>query len=389
MSAEKYSSWTEYAMALMKRVPIRALIRPLAKWRPLSDPEKGYTIVIACHRRFPEMLLASLKLLYRDELPNLRETIIVIDGPSTGKLKSTEERFLTTFPRLNIRFIYQTWFQSRISRLISWGWVDCWLSYCAGLAATRTKVAMLHDMDAMMVKSGLIEERYRQFVESHAEFMGYLWYNANGINPEMEICVIVEMFIDAQHLRSRFKPIDVFNRIGVHRGVRLDFDTLLYPQVLSARRIVRKIGEGEMVHPSQVISQFTYLANSKNYIPPAGNNLFFIPYFLHIANGDGALRELAGAIRECARTQVVPFYGYRMNMSRLPRDHFRWICKQVFRIEYSFAGKVRPEVSEYLSAIGQTAHVNDVPGMLDEVTDELGPEKGWLIAQFPANADRC
>lgn len=384
MSEEKYPTWTKYISAFLRRAPIRALIRPLINWQPLFKPQNGYTIVIACHHNFPDMLVASLKLLCRDDLPNLQETIIVIDSPATEKLKRAEARFLATFPKLKIRVIYQSWIQSKVSRLISWGWVDCWLSYCAGLAATTTKIAMLHDMDAMILKRGLIEARYRHFAASNAEFMGYLWYNANGITPEMKICVIVEMFLDVEHLRSRFRPIDLFNRVDIYRKVRLDFDTLLYPQVLSGKRIVKKIGEEEMVHPSQVISQFTYLAYNKKYIPPAENNLFFIPYFLHIADADGALTEMVNAIRQSSRNRVVPFYGYRMNMGRLSRDHFRWICKQILRIEYSFAGEVRKEVSEYLTGVGQAACVRNVTGMLSEVAEELGPERTWLLEQFVA-----
>jgi glycosyltransferase involved in cell wall biosynthesis len=383
MSADKYSSWTRYLLALAKRLPIRILIRPLVNWLPLSDPNNGYTIVIACHRRFPEMLQASLKLLYRDELPNLRETIIVIDGHSTDRLKIAEDQFLASFPKLNIRFIYQTWFQSKICRFISWGWVDCWLSYCTGLANSTTKVVMLHDMDAMIVKKGLIEGRYEQFMASNTDFMGYLWYNANGITPEMEICVIVEMFLNVQHLRAQFKPLDLFNRIGIHRGVKVDFDTLLYPQALSTKKIVRRIDEKEMVHPSQVISQFAYLADRRGYAPPEGNNMFFIPYFLFIADGNhNKLKDIANSMSASASTKVIPFYGHRMNITHFSKEHFRWICKQIFRIEYSYAHEVRSDVSEYLKAIGQAANLSNIQGLLDEVSSELAPEKEWLCNQF-------
>ena len=112
------------------------------------------------------------------------------------------------------------------------------------------------------------------------------------------------------------------------------------------------IGDDEMVHPSQVVSQFTYFAKSPDDPLPAGNNILFIPYFLHLADHPDALAEATAALLGSEST-AVPFLGHRMNMSRLTVVHLEWIIKQIARVEFAVwpRGGVRPEVRRYLEAV--------------------------------------
>lgn len=371
----KYRNMFEFLKAYFKRLPIRLILRPLLRWKKLTAIEPGYSIVIACHHRFPEMLMASLKMFCKDPLPHLYETVIVFDAPKSDKLIHAEQRFANEFPELRIKCLFQTTKETSVSRFFSWGWIDCWLSYSKGLAEAKTKYVMLHDMDAMIVKKGMIEERYNIFRNSQMQFMGYKWYNCNGLTPEMNIPIIVEMFLDAEHLRKNFKPIDLFNKVAIFKGIMLDFDTLLYPEAYSSRRSVVPINEDEMVHPSQVISQFTYLANNKNYIPPSSNNLFFIPYFIDIANSDGHIEAFAAALSEIPDHHTkIPFYGYSMDMSNLSMEHFRWVCKQFFRIEQRVFGCIRPALLTYCDSIKAKIQAPSPVNLYDEILGELAPE---------------
>jgi hypothetical protein len=256
----------------------------------MEVPSPGYSIVVACHHRFPEMLIANLRLLARQDLTHMDRLIIVFDTVPDDRLAAIELRMLRDFPAFRIQFLYQTHYQARLLGLINWGWVDCWLSYCKGIDAATTRYVMLHDMDAMLLRQDIVEERFAAIRERDDQYVGQGWYVGNGIEERHQIVYIVELMFDAIFLKERFHPLDLFNQVTTLHGSRVHLDTLLYPQLVAGRRSVLPIAEDDMVHPSQVISQFSHLTNRRGYVPPAVNNLFFIPYFLQLAGGTYPLR---------------------------------------------------------------------------------------------------
>lgn len=367
----KYPTWRAYYRARARRLPIRGLIAGLTRWEPLRDPSPGYSLAIACHYRFPEVLIANLRFLVKQDLTHLDRVIIAFDAMRNERLAAAERRIESMFPQVRAQFLYQNRLQARLLRMIDWGWVDCWLSYCKAIAAATTRHVMLHDMDAMLLRPTIIEERYAAIRERADQFLGYNWYP--GFEPSDRIAYIVEMMLDAAFVRDRFRPIDLFNHVTVHHGATVDFDILLYPQVRAGRSSILPIATNEMVHPSQVISQFTYLSSRRSYVPPERNNLFFIPYFLHLA-GDSDILEKSTESLRANDPRAVPFLGHRMDMSKLTSVHLRWIIKQTIRLENNAAGGLRPEVRSYLEAIGARSTEGLEDSLIDRVQAEVAAE---------------
>ena len=334
-----------------RRFVIRLLIKPLLRWQPLEATAPGYTIVVACHWRFPEMFEASLLFLAKQDLRDFHSLICAIDAPKSVSLELATQQIQAKFPTLRITFLFQTRIQSLVLRRINWGWVDCWLSYCKGLAQVSTRYVMLHDMDAMLLDPGFIRQRYECITSKQLDFLGVRWYTYNGLEESDRLLYVVEMMLDVQWLRRHFAPIDLFNKLYYIGKRRLDLDTLIYPQIQSTAKMEMPIGVDQWVHPSQVISQFTYLVARPGYIPPVANNLFFIPYFMHLAGYPTAMREQSEHLARAVDGSTVVFFGHVMNMKNMTREHFAWIKKQVEQVEISFAGRVRDDVSSYLTAI--------------------------------------
>ncbi|MBC7482256.1 MAG: hypothetical protein H7337_10270 [Rhizobacter sp.] len=136
-------------------------------------------------------------------------------------------------------------------------------------------------------------------------------------------------------------PIDLFNKIH-HLGERtVDLYTLIYPQTRSMAKMESPISGAQWVHPSQVISQFTYLAGRSGYVPPAVNNLIFIPYFMHLADHPRPMHDVSSGLLNASSAAAVPFFGHTMDMRQLPNGHFHWIAKQVGQLERTSFGAVR------------------------------------------------
>lgn len=335
----------------LKRNCLRALIAPMVQWSPLRQYSPGYTIVVACHWRFPEMFEASLQFLGGQDLTNCHELICAFDSECTPALECASERIKARCPAIRIRFLFQSHWQSVMLRMINWGWVDCWLSYAKCLATLTTKYAMLHDMDAMLIDKNFIERRFALVVSKNLEFLGIRWYAYNGLDQSDELLYVVEMLLDVKWLREKCHPIDLFNKIVVIGKRRVDLDTLIYPQTLSSKKMVLPIDRDQWVHPSQVISQFTYLVGKKGYIPPAENNLFFIPYFMSLVEGVEHIVGQTKTLTNSTDPLSIKFLGQNMNISKLTQTHFKWIEEQINTLEMISFSRIRPEVVDYLSSI--------------------------------------
>ncbi len=370
----KYRTRRAYYAAGAKRRALRGVIRHLARWAPLAEPKPGYTIVVACHARLAETVIPGLRLLARQELTHLDRTLVVFDARSDPRLRALAKRLVATFPSLRIECLYQTPAQAALLRAIAWGWVDCWLSYCTGIGRAATRHVMLHDMDAMLLRPDIVEERYRVILERGDHFLGTQWYEGNGIRSSSRLAYIVEMTLDAAFLRERFEPIDLFGRVVTLDGATADLDILLYPQ-LGARRSVSTPAQTDWVHPGQVISQYTYLINQPAYVPPATNNLFFIPYFLFLAEDWPELLEAQTDGLHAAGAESAPLLDRRLVMRQLTPVHLRWVIKQIVRLEQAIAGAARPEVRAYLEAIQAKCEGAPAHSLVDEVRTELEREQ--------------
>ncbi|MCC6423485.1 MAG: hypothetical protein IT447_08395 [Phycisphaerales bacterium] len=351
----KYSSYGKFLAVRIQRTALRLVLRPMMRWSRLDEPRPGYSIVIACHAHFARMLIGNLRQLMKQDLSELDRVIICFDGPKTDELERFEREAKDEFEKLNILCVHQSSIQSMVLRRIGWGWVDCWLSYAKGIAASRTRWVMLHDMDAFLLREDLIATRLEQMKQSGAHFMGIRWYEGNGVEREDRLCYIVEMMLDAQFLRRRFVPLDLFNHVCRYKGRSVDFDTLLYPQSVAGGTKAMPLEMTNWVHPSQVISQFTYLKSRPVYVPPESNNLFFIPYFMYLADDRTILEEHRQSLENAGKGPV-EFLGGKMDLSQFTRTHFDWIRQQVERLEEAVAGGMRNEVRVYLEAVGRFAN---------------------------------
>jgi hypothetical protein len=348
----KYQSRVRFNMVRAQRWALRSLLRKLVRWEPLREPREGYTILIGCSSPLAPMLLTNLLMLSRQRRDNLDRIVMVFDRPSDKIDIPIEQRAREAFPQLPLEFVYYTPVQAKALAAIGWGWSYAWLSWCLGIAHTRTRYAFLQDFDAYLIQSDLIESRYALMREARVEYLGSRWYGGNGVIHDDRLVGTPELMFDAQFVRARFKPIHLFNHVCLYKGRAVDFDTFLYPQTLAGRGQVAPISENCMVHPSQLICQFTAHMNERAYLPPTGNNLLLIPYFFSLAGDQESMRRQTDLLLEENGSSVL-FHGRLLNLANLHKTHVDWITKQAYRLEETVSGGVRPEVSRYFDAVAR------------------------------------
>jgi hypothetical protein len=328
----KYRSWGRYLPAYAYRQWLRARVRHAVSWTPLEDAEPGCTAIIGMCHRLPDVLLGNLRCLSAARWPELRDIIIVVDSVAGCLPAALEQTARDLCQGIDMHVHYYTQSQAALSEKLRLPYVFSWLSWSIGLSHARTRVALLHDYDALVL-DGTLSRRYHNFVASGAAIQGIRWYTANGVCSDDKLATTFEAFVDVPWLRS-FLPIQMFNQIGVVDGVSRDYDTLLEIQhrhTPLVRRTIFPMKEEALVHPSQMIHQYTMFRKS----PGASLSCFaipMIPFFAWLSGQHGALASATARLRE-ARGLTLDFLGDGtiVNFSRLEIESVDWTLKQLVR----------------------------------------------------------
>jgi hypothetical protein len=329
----KYESWPHFMAAYVYRQWVRQRIRGLISWSPLEHPQPGCTAVIGMCHRLPDVLLANLRCLDDVKWPELREVIITVDAVAGCLPADFEQQARASFARSEVRFCYYDEAQAKLTEQLRLPYVFSWLSWAIALSHTRTQVALLHDYDALILDNSL-PARYREFARTGAAMQGIRWYEGNGVTADDRLATTFEAFLDVAWLRS-FRPIEMFNQIGVVKGVSRDYDTLLEIQhrhTPSARRAVVGMSEASLVHPSQMVHQYTMFRKRPGADLPSFS-IPMIPFFAFLSGRLDALAAAAARLRQ-ARSRALDFLGddTLINFAQLDTGCVDWALKQMVRV---------------------------------------------------------
>ncbi|MGD9789361.1 MAG: hypothetical protein AB7Q00_06215 [Phycisphaerales bacterium] len=318
-----------FARKSLSRTALRMYIRGLSSWTPLENPVDGYTVIIGCAHRLASMLWANLEFLCRLDLTGCDKILCVVDCTLAERPAGFEERAREIAGERPLEFVYYSQAQVDRARRVDWGWVYSWLSWTLGISRTRTRYAMLHDFDALLLRPGLLRERADAIKARGVEYLGIDWYSGLGVIESDRLVRTFEMMFDAAFVRERFKAIDLFNRMGRRGERRVEFDTFLHAETRAGTRDVLPMEESELVHPSQMICQ--YVDHRAGRFVPGNNNLFMIPYYNFIGGSPEELRALVSIIEK--GETVVPLWGRGVDLSKMKPIHALWMVHMSERLE--------------------------------------------------------
>ena len=276
-----------------ERTVLYALLRNLVTWKPLPNPEPGYTVVLGCMKSMAAVVVANLRLCARMDTDRLHEIILVFDCSVNEIPPAIWDLIAEIEETIKIRVFGFDSRERRVARFINWSWVYCWLSWCIAFREARTQAVIIHDLDALPLDPHLFKQIYDNFVESQAQFCGINYYVSprNRIETDLNIVRTFEMAFDVCHVRQHFKPIDLFNKLRWANGRVVDFDTMLYVQWKSPRRAVRPIDETILVHPSQMVCNYIDVLTKRSDLRGREHMLPILPHFMHLGDDSTLLSE--------------------------------------------------------------------------------------------------
>ena len=326
----KHSSYLRHLFAHVYREILRWRIKNIVAWTPLKEYASGCTVVIGVCSRLPHVLAANIRCLNSSRWPELTEVIAVVDGRAGALPQGLEQELIDAYPALKIKFLYYSEAQATMAEKLKLPYFYSWLSWCIGISQTKTTNLLIHDYDALILGQTL-RDRYDSFAKSSAKVQGIAWYKVNGITVDDYLATTFEAYFNTEFLHF-VKPIELFNKLHISNGRSIDFDTTLDVQFRLLKRDDRQImpmNEDELVHPSQMIHQYTMFRRNPNGNLPS-YSIPMIPFFAYLS-GRGASIDIALHAMSISGRSDMDFLGdgTKINFSQLGLAHVDWILKQI------------------------------------------------------------
>ncbi|NHA15360.1 hypothetical protein [Thioalkalivibrio sp. XN279] len=264
----------------------------------------------------------------------MTKVIVVVDGPAGCIDPAIESQATAVLSGTPLKFFYYSARQSAIAEKLCLPYLYSWLSWSIGISHATTRHILLHDYDALLLDNS-ITNRFSLFKESKAKVQGISWYNVNGICRDDRLATTFEAFVDLEWLLG-FPPIKMFNQIGYKSGHTRDYDTLLelqHKHLEPEKRAIVPMNEESLVHPTQMIHQYTMFRRDPHKAMPCGS-LPMIPFFEWLSGADSAIRAVTQRINSSANPAAVDFFGdgRMLNFSLLHIDSVDWNLKQMVRV---------------------------------------------------------
>jgi len=330
---KKYKNYAHFLVAKLYKDAVRRKITRLISWQPLPPLESGCTAIIGMCSRLPYVLGANLACLERCQWDDLKEVIITVDAEKSALPQGFEEDILARFPKLKITFLYYTPFQAEMTVKLKDPFVYSWLSWSTCLNHVRTATVLIQDYDALVLSKAALEKRYQLFLESAAKIQGITWYKYEGFIEADRLATTFEAFADVRWLRS-FPPVMGYNRVGTHQGRQVNYDTYLDIQANytpEAQRTIVPMDTEELVHPSQMITQYMRFRHSPGKKLPC-SAVIMIPFFYFLSGQKQALQQATRALQQSHLERVdLLGDGVLINLSLLDTRSVDFILKLMLR----------------------------------------------------------
>ena len=372
----KYSSLVKYIIAYIYRQYTKKRISSLVAWDKHKELSPGCTAIIGMCHLLPEVLIGNLRCLYDSSWPDLKEVIITVDSVEGCLPDGIEKKAREILKEIDCKFIYYTKHQAEVAEKIRLPFVFSWLSWSICIQNCKTTHALIHDYDALLL-GDVLSAKYNTFKEQKDFAQGISWYNGNGVEEVDHLATTFELFVDIEWL-LKFPPIDMFNQIGMIGKRTVDFDTLLYIQekkIPENKRSIVKIPEESLVHPSQMIHQYTMFRRFPNK-PMPSFSIILIPFFEWFSGKESALSAVCERMKARNETCVdLLGIGAQWDLALLSSESIDWALKQMVRVCIKHNIDPNQHLYEYGSHLYQ---LSSTPGNKIWAGDFSAEQREWI-----------
>ncbi|WP_152051731.1 hypothetical protein [Tautonia marina] len=331
---------------LNKRELIKQILNPLMTWSRLDDPRPGFSILLGVPWALRHLLAVNLRFVSRQNLDDLVGVHLVFDRIKQPGGDAFVESIRQRFPELPLDFQFHPPIAGRITEKVNQSKFYAAMNWTRALAACQSRYAILHDFDLYPIDPRYFARMYETLKDNQWLFAGYETARFDGLTPEDLIFGSWNLALDAQWVRSRYRPIDGYHKVAMVNGRRVDLDPFSYLQTLSPKRgLVPSLGPDAFAHVKNLCS--TFLRFNGGQKVDLAWRLHYLWYLESLSEHPERLEEATRAMQEARSSrltvagQTVDFQGTHVTCSNV-------LEKDLLMLEQNLYGGMRPEVSTYI-----------------------------------------
>jgi hypothetical protein len=338
------------------------MVGALSPWPRMGEPEPGYSIILGVPWALRHLLGVNLRFIDRTDKAGLARVFVVFDKAERPGAEGVIEAARREFPGLPLEFCF---YPRRAGRLVERIDVSTFfnsMNNVTALARCRTRWAVLHDFDLYPLVPNYFRNVVEKMERESLRFCGLELTNFDGLTDEDLILGTWCLGMDAQWLRNEHKPHEIFHRIGMVNGKRVNLDPYSWLQSREPRRaLVGTVDATDAAHVRNLCS--THLRFTTGRPAKVVWRLHYLWYLEWLGGGEGSGR-MAEATRRMrgATGPTLEIDGYRADFADTDPTCANVLRDELTRMEVFLHGSVRPEVGEFVEAFAEFLRRHAGPG---------------------------
>lgn len=330
------------------RAIIAHLLGAMNSWRPLHDPQPGYSIVLGTPWDLRQLLPVNLKFIERTNREHLHRIHVVFDRTTRSGGDEFIERVRKQFPELPLSFQFYPPVSGWVTEKVSVSTFFNSMNTILGLSECETGFAVLHDFDLYPLVPEYFEELYQAHCERELHFVGLEHTLFDGLTSEDNVLGTWALGIDVTRLRREHSPTECFHTVAPVNGRLTSLDPYSWVQLQTPKRgLVETIDGTACCHVKNLCS--TYLRFTTGRWARIAWRLHYV-WYLETLDGKSANFAAALEAMKQARNSVLNVNDYEVDFAGTDPTCANVLRTELTRMEQALFGQARPEVLEYVNA---------------------------------------
>lgn len=330
------------------RRSLKLALRPFLRWKALEEPVEGYSIVLGVPWALRHLLTVNLEFLSRADLSGVDRVFIVFDRTKRPGGDEFIGEIRAAFPGLPLDLRFQPRLAGGIVARIHRSKFYASLNWVTGLAACRTRYAILHDFDLYPLDPAYFERIHRALRDGNLRFSGAEFTHFDGLKDADRLVGTWALGIDVEWIRREYRPIECFHDVMEVNGRRVDLDAFSAIQSRTPEReLAPGAGAEAFVHVRNLVS--TFLLFSEGRPARIAWRLHHLWYLENLARPPRDLGAISTAMEQATGPEI-EVDGRRVSLAGVHHTCANVLEKELRRTEDFLFGGIRPEVRRYLDA---------------------------------------
>ena len=327
----------------------RFLIDRQFRWKPMTDPRPGYSILLGTPWDLVHLLPVNLRFIERMDLTDLDQLFVVFDRCHRDGMDEVEADMKRRFPSLPLRFMHYPEKPGRLVERLDISTFYNSMNTVLALSECRTRHYLLHDFDLYPIDPSYFRGMYEAMRDDDLHFTGLEFTPFYELTEDDAVIGTWALGMDAEWVRSKWRPIHCFHKMHKYDGRWIKLDPYSWLQLQTTKRRLAGEFDGRACHVKNLCS--TYLRFSTGRPARIAWRLHYLWYLESIEDQPKKLTDAIAAMEKAAASETpalltvgdvtVDFTGTDPTCANVLRS-------ELGMMETALFDSIRPEVTAFI-----------------------------------------